>query len=88
APKRKVDPNKYFPWQLLSQSGYGNWYDTTNVRVPDNFNAMQSLRIIGYDVADSAAAVRAFKLHFEKLDNNSSIDEADKKIIYQLAKKY
>src|SRR5882762_5201644 len=33
APKRKVDPNKYFPWQLLAQNGFGNWYDTTNVKV-------------------------------------------------------
>ena len=88
APKRKVDPSKYFPWQRLSQNGYGYWYDTSNVRLPDNFNAMQSLRVIGYDIADSAAAVRSFKLHFEQIDNNATISEADKKIIYQLVKKY
>ena len=88
APKRKVDPSKYFPWQRLSQNGYGLWYDTTNVKIPENFNAMQSLRIIGYDIADSAAAVRSFKLHFEQVDNNATISDADKKIIYQLARKY
>ena len=88
APKRKVDPSKYFPWQQLSQNGYGYWYDTTNVKLPDNFNAMQSLRIIGYDIADSAAAVRAFKLHFEQVNNNSTISDADKKIIFVLMKKY
>ena len=88
APKRKVDPSKYFPWQRLSQNGYGYWYDTSNVRLPDNFNTMQSLRVIGYDIADSAAAVRSFKLHFEQIDNNATISEADKKIIYQLVKKY
>ncbi len=88
APKRKVDPNKYFPWQLLAQNGYGNWYDTANVKVPDNFDAMQSLRIIGYDIADPVAAIKAFKLHFVQQDTTSTVSEADKKIIYQLVKKY
>jgi N-acetylmuramoyl-L-alanine amidase len=89
APKRKVDPNKYFPWQLLAQNGFGNWYDTTNVKqLPADFNAMQSLRIIGYDTRDSAAAIRAFKLHFVQQDSIPKINEADKKIIYELSKKY
>ena len=88
APKRKVDPSKYFPWQRLSQNGYGLWYDTANVKLPENFNTMQSLRIIGYDIADSAAAVRSFKLHFEQVDNNATITDADKKIIYVLVRKY
>ncbi len=88
APKRKVDPNKYFPWQLLAQNGFGNWYDTANVKLPDNFNTIQSLRIIGYDTKDSVAAIKAFKLHFMQQDSIPAISEADKKIIYELSKKY
>jgi N-acetylmuramoyl-L-alanine amidase len=88
APKRKVDPNKYFPWQLLAQNGFGNWYDTANVQLPQNFNALQSLRIVGYDTKDSVAAIKAFKLHFVQQDSISQINEADKKIIYELSKKY
>ena len=88
APKRKVDPNKYFPWQQLSLNGFGNWYDTVNVKLPDNFNAMQSLRIIGYDTKDTMAAIRAFKLHFVQTDSIPKISEGDKKIIYSLEKKY
>jgi N-acetylmuramoyl-L-alanine amidase len=88
APKRKVDPNKYFPWQLLAQNGFGNWFDTANVKLPENFNAMQSLRIIGYDTRDSIAAIRAFKLHFLQQDKGALINEVDKKIIYELSKKY
>jgi N-acetylmuramoyl-L-alanine amidase len=88
APKRKVDPNKYFPWQLLAQKGFGNWYDTSNVKLPANFNAVQSLRIIGYDTKDSVAAIKAFKLHFIQTDSIPLLNDADKKIIYDLSKKY
>lgn len=31
APSRKVDPNKYFPWQYLAEEGYGFWYDEKEV---------------------------------------------------------
>lgn len=88
APSRKVDPNRFFPWQQLSQNGFGYWYDTASVKVPDNFNAVQSLRIIGYDIKDSVASIRAFKLHFVQQDSTPKISEADKKIIYELSKKY
>jgi N-acetylmuramoyl-L-alanine amidase len=88
APKRKVDPSKYFPWKKLADNGYGQWYDTANVRVPENFNAIQSLRIIGYDIADSISAIRAFKIHFEQVDDNRSLSDGDRKIIYQLVRKY
>ncbi len=88
APKRKVDPNKYFPWQQLAQNGFGYWYDTATVKLPENFNAVQSLRIIGYDTRDSIAAIRAFKLHFVQQDSSPVINDADKKIIYELSKKY
>jgi N-acetylmuramoyl-L-alanine amidase len=87
APKRKVDPNKYFPWQLLAQNGFGNWYDTADVKLPADFNAMLSLRIIGYDTRDSIGAIKAFKLHFVQQDSVAVINEADKKIIYELSKK-
>jgi N-acetylmuramoyl-L-alanine amidase len=89
APKRKNDPNKNFPWQLLAQNGYGYWYDTTHIKqLPADFNALQSLRVIGYDTRDTMAAIKAFKLHFVQQDSIPKITEADKKIIYDLTKKY
>lgn len=89
APKRKIDPNKYFPWQRLAQNGFGNWYDTAKAQqLPADFNPLQSLRIIGYDVRDTLSAIRAFKLHFVQQDTGLKITETDKKIIYDLSRKY
>src|SRR5664279_435550 len=89
APARKDDPNVTFPWQLLFQNGYGLWYnDTTNISMPENFNSLQALRIIGYSVKDSAAAIEAFKRHFEMQDSSRSFTEGDKKILYDLMMKY
>lgn len=88
APKRKVDPNKYFPWQQLATHGFGYWYDTANVKLPEKFNAMEALRIIGYDTRDTAAAIRAFKLHFVQQDNEAKLSDADRKIIFDLYRKY
>lgn len=88
APGRKVDPNKWFPWQMLAERGYGMWYDTTGVTVPDHFNAIQALRIIGYNIKDTSLAIQSFKLHFIQDDTTRRLDDADKKILYNLSKKY
>ena len=88
APGRKVDPNRYFPWQKLAENGFGFWYDTTGVQVPSNFDAMQALRIIGYDVIKPEAAIQSFKLHFVQTDSTKTINDDDRKIIFELEKKY
>ena len=49
---------------------------------------MQVLRIIGYDTRDSIAAIKAFKLHFVQNDSTPILNDADRKIIYDLYKKY
>lgn len=88
APGRKVDPSKYFPWQKLAQNGFGLWYDTINVKVPADFNAIQALRIIGYDIKNEKNAIQSFKLHFLPGDTTKVINDANKKILADLVKKY
>jgi N-acetylmuramoyl-L-alanine amidase len=88
APGRKVDPNRNFPWQKLSEQGFGYWYDTTNVQVPGDFNTMQALRVIGYDIKVDSNAIQSFKLHFVQNDSSKVITDTDKKILIDLVKKY
>jgi N-acetylmuramoyl-L-alanine amidase len=88
APGRKVDPNKYFPWEKLAQNGFGIWYDTIGVEAPADFNAMHALRIIGYDINKPEAAIQSFKLHFVQQDSTKTINDEDKKILTDLIKKY
>jgi N-acetyl-anhydromuramyl-L-alanine amidase AmpD len=96
APGRKVDPSIYFPWEKLADAGYGLWYDEVlNTPdfleagpIPENFNSVDALRIIGYDVSDSAAAVQSFKVHFIQRDIESPMSDLDLLILYNLYKKY
>ena len=88
APSRKVDPNIYFPWKMLADKGYGLWYsDTTGMVIPENLDNLQALRIIGYDVKDSTAAIGAFKRHFLQ-DSTNVLHDADRKVLYNLSKRY
>lgn len=65
APKRKTDPSRYFPWQLLAQHGFGIWCDPLPANPPPpSFDIPLALRALGYDVSDISTAMRAFVLHF------------------------
>lgn len=88
APGRKVDPSRYFSWKVLAEKGFGHWYDTTGVQVPADFNALQALRLIGYNTAKPESAILSYKIHFVPQDTTRVINEADKKIIFDLLRKY
>jgi len=86
APVRKNDPNIFFPWKMLAEKGFGRWYgDTSNIKLPQAFDHLQALRIIGYDVRDSSAAIIAFKRHYLQ-DTLHVLKEPDKKILYLLSR--
>lgn len=88
APGRKVDPSRYFNWQVLAEKGFGFWYDTMNVEVPTDFNPIQALRIIGYNINKPEIAIQSYKIHFVPQDTTKELSDADRKIIFDLVKKY
>ena len=88
APTRKNDPNWRFPWKQLADQGFGLWWsDTTNATVPENFDHLQAIRIVGFDIKDTTAAIVAFKRHFMQ-DTTRSMTDPSRKVLYQLYKKY
>lgn len=87
APTRKNDPNWRFPWKQLSEKGFGYWYDDTNVVLPLNFNHLQALRIVGFDIKDTNAAIIGFKRHWLQ-DTTKGLNTEQMKVLYQLSKKY
>lgn len=88
APSRKNDPNVTFPWKDLSSLGFGLWHgDTSTITaLPDDFNPIQALRIVGYSVQDTTATIIQFKRHFLQSEGDSILTEGDKKILYDLMK--
>jgi len=89
APGRKVDPSINFPWKRLAENGFGLWYsDTSNIELPADFNVMQALRIVGYDVSNNIAAIQAFRRHFLQTEQTGELSGPEKKVLYALMRKY
>ncbi|HMP94599.1 MAG TPA: N-acetylmuramoyl-L-alanine amidase [Phnomibacter sp.] len=84
APGRKVDPSRHFPWQQLASQGYGIWYDTTNLEVPETFDALTGLRLLGYNLQKPTAAIQSYRIHYTPADSTATLNPADRKIIYSL----
>lgn len=87
APTRKNDPSR-FPWKNLADRGFGYWYDEYLETPPLDFNPKLALRIIGYDVKNLDAAIKAFKQHY--IQNNVNVallNDQDLKILYSIYKK-
>lgn len=90
APSRKNDPSIFFPWKKLAENGFGYWYDESAMVVPidPDFDPILGLRIIGYNVKDTAKAIQSFKRHFMAVEGSGFLNSLDKKAIYSLYKKY
>ena len=54
----------------------------------DTFDPREALRIIGYDTRDLNAAITAFKRHFIPGDVNAVLTENDRRILFNLYKKF
>jgi len=87
APTRKDDPSVLFPWSTLAKQGFGLWYDAIREPVPEGFNYLQALRVIGYDTKDSVASIVAFKRHFMQ-EKSGEINDTDRTVLNNLMRKY
>ena len=84
APGRKTDPSAHFPWRRLAQDGYGLWCDPPFPAAAATFDAELGLQILGYDLSNRDAAIRAFKLHFVPTESSATLLASDRDLIYCL----
>ncbi len=83
APTRKRDPGVLFPWQRLAGAGFGLWPGDVLAAPPVGFDPWAALRLIGYDLRDPAAAVRAFHRHYRGSEEATWLP-GDAEILYDL----
>jgi N-acetylmuramoyl-L-alanine amidase len=81
APRRKVDPSRYFPWEILAREGFGLWCEPPLPVPPATMDATLALRALGYDVADRAAAIQAFRRHFLKEESAAELDDRARSVL-------
>lgn len=87
APRRKVDPSHYFPWETLARQGYGLWCDPPLPEPPAAMDTTLALRALGYDVSALELAIRAFKRHFVQDDTTPELTDRDRGVLWCLLSK-
>lgn len=89
APGRKDDPNVFFPWKFLAERGFGIWYNENFlVEPPSNFNPIDALKIMGYDMSRPEYAIMAFKRKYIVKEINGVLTFHDRAVLYDLYRKY
>jgi N-acetylmuramoyl-L-alanine amidase len=87
APRRKVDPSRYFPWATLARQGFGLWCDPPLPEPPTAMDTTLALRAVGYDVSDFEAAIGAFKRHFVQDETTTELTDRDRSVLYCILSK-
>lgn len=88
APTRKQDPSVYFPWGELARHGFGYQIDTLMPEIPKHFDPIAALRLIGYDIRDTSAAIVAFKRHYVQTNIEPFLRPIDKQALYDIYLKF
>lgn len=89
SPGRKVDPNWFFPWDLLGDKGFGLWLKPgeRQSELPENFDTADALTTLGYQVEPLRNAIQAFNLHYLGHKEKFELDEEGKFTLHSLAVK-
>lgn len=89
APTRKNDPNIHFPWKKLAEHGFGIWYNEDFLPDPPaNFNPIDALKIMGYDMKYPESSIEAFKRKYIRKEVNKVLTDYDVKVLYDLYRRY
>ena len=81
APRRKVDPSRFFPWQRLAAAGFGLWCAAPPANPPAGFDAMLGLHALGYDISQPEAAIQAFRRHFLGEERAAPLNTAEQGLL-------
>src|SRR5258706_7819529 len=71
----------YFPWKRLAERGFGLWCDEPLPTAAAAFDAVTALQAIGYDVANPADALRAFRLHYGSDETAPDASERERALL-------
>lgn len=85
APTRKSDPGEYFDWQRLSSQGIGLWPEAADHLEMDASALADALTLIGYEVLDFPATLKAFQRHFRPSRVTGRVDAETARRIIGLA---
>ncbi len=77
APRRKIDPSRYFPLRTQADKSFGVWWSQPGKAAPAGFDGLLGLQALGYDVSDPHAAISAFRRHFLGDDAPPVLTRAD-----------
>lgn len=82
APRRKVDPSRYFPWQRLAEAGFGLWCAAPE-RSAEPLDVPLALQALGYEVVDLPLTLAAFRRHYRGIDADTEIqiEDADRDLL-------
>lgn len=85
APRRKLDPSRHFPWQRLAEAGFGLWCPAVE-ETPAGLDPVLLLQAVGYETADPAASLRAFRRHFGGEDRDGAATAEDIALLHCIAR--
>jgi N-acetylmuramoyl-L-alanine amidase len=81
APRRKVDPSRYFPWAVLAAHGFGLWCPRPRQLSTAPLDDSMALQALGYDVSDIQAAIGAFRRHFLGEEDTRALDDEERSLL-------